>query len=184
MSAWVDGMRVHDRNLAAEIYDELTSEASVDEALEMWRFPFHEDPGDRRRMWLALRAATAVAIEAVLARRLREAARTGPWSETMSDGELLAYMGTDAAKWAAEFCRIARDHGHDLDEGWMIGWFANAIEQARAGPWEETVELVEPLTGDTKIVDKRTGRIVGTRRGDYDEEDGYPWVMLPRKRTP
>jgi hypothetical protein len=20
--------------------------------------------------------------------------------------------------------------------------------------------------------------------GDYDEEEGYPWVMLPRKRTP
>jgi hypothetical protein len=46
----------------------------------------------------------------------------------MTDGELLAYMGDDAAKWAAEFCKIARDLGHDIDEGWMIGWFANAIE--------------------------------------------------------
>jgi len=48
----------------------------------------------------------------------------------MTDGELLAYMGDDAAKWAAEFCKIARDHGHNIDEGWMIGWFANAIEHS------------------------------------------------------
>jgi hypothetical protein len=48
----------------------------------------------------------------------------------MTDGELLAYMGDDAAKWAAEFCKIARDLGHDIDEGWMIGWFANAIEHS------------------------------------------------------
>jgi hypothetical protein len=49
----------------------------------------------------------------------------------MTDGELLAYMGTDAAKWADEFCKVARDHGHNLDEGWVLGWFANAIETAR-----------------------------------------------------
>jgi hypothetical protein len=48
----------------------------------------------------------------------------------MTDGELLAYMGDDAAKWASEFCKIARDLGHDIDEGWMIGWFANAIEHS------------------------------------------------------
>ncbi len=48
----------------------------------------------------------------------------------MTDGELLDYMGDDARKWAAEFCKIARDHGHNIDEGWMIGWFANAIEHS------------------------------------------------------
>ncbi len=45
----------------------------------------------------------------------------------MTDGELLKYMGTDAAKWAQEFCKIARDHGQKIDEEIMIGWFANAI---------------------------------------------------------
>lgn len=50
----------------------------------------------------------------------------------IADGELLAYIGTDAAKWAAEFCKIGRDLGHTtIDEGWMIGWFANAIEAGR-----------------------------------------------------
>ena len=48
----------------------------------------------------------------------------------MNDSELLHYMADDAAKWAAEFCKIARNNGHCLDEGWMIGWFANAIEHA------------------------------------------------------
>lgn len=54
-----------------------------------------------------------------------------------SDGDLLGQMGTDAAKWAAEFMRIARagdiiDGRSDDTEEWMIGWFANAIEAGRA----------------------------------------------------
>ena len=49
------------------------------------------------------------------------------WRTTMTDGDLLQYMGIDGSRWAAEFCKIARDKGHDLDEGWMLGWFANAI---------------------------------------------------------
>jgi hypothetical protein len=38
----------------------------------------------------------------------------------MTDGELLSYLGDDASRWAAEFCKIARDHGHNIDEEWMI----------------------------------------------------------------
>lgn len=45
----------------------------------------------------------------------------------MSDAELLARMGTDAAVWAREYA--ARFGG---DEGTLIGWFANAIEAGRA----------------------------------------------------
>ena len=47
--------------------------------------------------------------------------------------EMLARMGTDAALWAKEWCRIAKeietaDDGRVvIDEGWMIGWFTNAI---------------------------------------------------------
>lgn len=46
----------------------------------------------------------------------------------MEPAELLAACGDDAAKWADAFCQHAK--AHDLDEGWMIGWFANAIETA------------------------------------------------------
>lgn len=33
----------------------------------------------------------------------------------------------DARDWAEAFCKIAKAQGHDLDEGWMIAWFANAL---------------------------------------------------------
>lgn len=55
----------------------------------------------------------------------------------MNEIEMLTYMGTDAQRWAEEWCRIATEiqAGHDdrrvIDEGWMIGWFANAIEAGR-----------------------------------------------------
>lgn len=52
--------------------------------------------------------------------------------DDMTDGDLLNYMGDDAAKWAEQFCRIARGKGLEIDEGWMIGWFANAIEHSHA----------------------------------------------------
>ena len=47
----------------------------------------------------------------------------------MSDDDFLDpySLGMDAAKWATEFCKIAKGHGLDIDEGWMITWFANAI---------------------------------------------------------
>jgi hypothetical protein len=34
----------------------------------------------------------------------------------------------DARDWAEAFVKIAADLGHPgIDEGWMIGWFANAL---------------------------------------------------------
>jgi hypothetical protein len=51
-------------------------------------------------------------------------------TETSSD--LLARLGTDGAKWAAEFRLTALRLGYsNMDEGWLVGWFANAIEAGR-----------------------------------------------------
>ena len=47
----------------------------------------------------------------------------------LSDGEFLQEAGTDARKWAAAFVQIFPDA--EVDEGTMIGWFANAIEAGR-----------------------------------------------------
>jgi hypothetical protein len=39
---------------------------------------------------------------------------------------------TDASKWAKEFCAVEKAlTGVELDEGWVNGWFANAIETCR-----------------------------------------------------
>jgi hypothetical protein len=46
--------------------------------------------------------------------------------------EMLERLGTNGAKWAAEFRATAIRLGYsDMDEGWLIGWFANAIESGR-----------------------------------------------------
>lgn len=57
-----------------------------------------------------------------------------PIDYTAMDGPtMLAACGDNGAKWANAFCQTAKKLGHgDIDEGWMIGWFANAIEQSRA----------------------------------------------------
>lgn len=45
--------------------------------------------------------------------------------------DLLAYLATDAGRWAAEFCKSARDKGLGYDEDLMRGWFAQAIMAGR-----------------------------------------------------
>jgi hypothetical protein len=43
-------------------------------------------------------------------------------------GEMLDRLGMDGVKWAAEFRTTALRLGYsDMDEGWLIGWFCNAI---------------------------------------------------------
>jgi hypothetical protein len=39
---------------------------------------------------------------------------------------------TDALIWAREFNAVHKElHGFEHDEGWLVGWFANAIEKGR-----------------------------------------------------
>jgi len=33
----------------------------------------------------------------------------------------------DARDWAKAFCKIAKQQGHDIDEAWMVTWFASAM---------------------------------------------------------
>jgi hypothetical protein len=67
----------------------------------------------------------------------------------MNDVEMLAQMGTDAQKWAQEWCRIAdeisigKDKRTLMDEGWMIGWFANAIEAGRMAGRERATQSLK-----------------------------------------
>ncbi len=48
----------------------------------------------------------------------------------MQNGDMLQAVGDDASKWAAAFMEILGDRLAAIDEGLMIGWFANAIEHS------------------------------------------------------
>ena len=69
-----------DRDLAEAIHHEILSADSITDALAVWRYEADE-PSERQRMWLILEHVAAAAIDRALARRQREAARTGPWGE-------------------------------------------------------------------------------------------------------
>ena len=45
--------------------------------------------------------------------------------------DMLARLGSDGFLWAQEFNKTAVRLGYsEMDEGWLIGWFANAIENS------------------------------------------------------
>ena len=74
--------------------------------------------------------------------------RSGPSASPNSDYEVTKklHSTTDARVWAEEWCRIAReieasnDGREIIDEGWMIGWFANAIMRG----WDEHARRYPP----------------------------------------
>jgi hypothetical protein len=41
--------------------------------------------------------------------------------------EINLLQTTDAMIWAEEFCRIYHNGKHDIEPGWLVGWFANAM---------------------------------------------------------
>ncbi len=73
----------------------------------------------------------------------------------MTVDEAVLYATDDAMIWAEEWCKVAReiaaaDDGREvIDEGWMVGWYANAMETAKQlafcwvrpdGSWSEACD--------------------------------------------
>ena len=57
----------------------------------------------------------------------------------MSDATKVDPLATmDAKVWADEFMRLFGDKRHEIDEGLMIAWFANAIMRGRL--WREALQ--------------------------------------------
>lgn len=58
----------------------------------------------------------------------------------------------DARDWAQAFCKIAKEQGHDIDEGWMVTWFANALmrghDEAMGRREDQVHEFIGWLSGD------------------------------------
>jgi hypothetical protein len=50
------------------------------------------------------------------------------------DGQPKFWHSTDAAIWASAFIQMWGDKLHEVDEGLMIGWFANAMMRMVDGP--------------------------------------------------
>lgn len=49
----------------------------------------------------------------------------------LDSAALLRELGDSGQKWAAAFNQHAQKLGYSvMDEGWLIGWFANAIEHS------------------------------------------------------
>ncbi len=79
--------------------------------------------------------------------------------EILPNGEIRSVdllQTNDAAVWAAEFERCKRKNGwtiDDIDEGLMIGWFANAMaaqefsERTRNAPQRKEEEKAEAVGG-------------------------------------
>lgn len=73
-----------DRDLAEAILAEIASDNIVAETMTWWQHLTDDNIGGSEtvRWKVILHAAAHAAIAAVLARRQREAARTGPWDGT------------------------------------------------------------------------------------------------------
>jgi hypothetical protein len=64
---------------------------------------------------------------------------------------MLAALGTDASKWATAFNQHAVKLGYSsMDEGWLIGWFANAMCAAHDRMVDNSVDKV--LAMDTEQI--------------------------------
>jgi hypothetical protein len=59
----------------------------------------------------------------------------------MNGPELLSALGDRGFKWAKAFCQQAKKLGYgDIDEDWVTGWFANAIESSHDLRMRRTLE--------------------------------------------
>jgi len=89
-----------ERDLAAAIHHEIISPQRVDAALATWNQNQHLDP--RKRMWIVLANASGLSCDTVLARRLSEAARTGPWEgNTREQQEEIIAQAIEASMFAS-----------------------------------------------------------------------------------
>lgn len=66
----------------------------------------------------------------------------------MTASAMLEACGDDAMQWSRAFCQIAKSRGIDLGddpEGWMVGWFANAIEHSHDVRGRRSKPQVQPV---------------------------------------
>lgn len=107
-------------------------------------------------------------------------------------GKFYAYVGTDAMKWAEQFIATIQAPGFEVpniwDQGFMCGWFANAIEQAKQFGFKQGFEsaLKKSIAEDVdehialaeKIREDERGRIKACYEGvtDANSAQREEWI--------
>lgn len=99
----------------------------------MLRELFHMEDEEKAMRWLGFIQGCLIAQGYTTVQKERDFTRPYfrkvPDYYSMSSSQLLIALGTDASKWAEAFNQIAQKLGYsEMDEGWLIGWFANAME--------------------------------------------------------
>lgn len=64
------------------------------------------------------------------------------------------YSTTNAMVWAEEFNKVQKElYWFEVDEGWLLGWFANAIEKWRSAEQSYIIKnwTVEDLEREKKL---------------------------------
>lgn len=88
----------------------------------------------------------------------------------------------DARDWAEAFCKRAREHGDDPDEGWMITWFANALMR---GYDERSAQVARPLVERDMLYGHVNGLLglLQLLRGRDDIPDEVKEIMRTNHRA-
>lgn len=138
--------------------------------------------------------------EAIAAWNSRAVAASQPASVTLAEdaitkgetaSQMLDRLGMDGAKWAAEFRTTALRLGYsDMDEGWLIGWFCNAIMAGhdRAQSPDATLEPAAVTLADAmkviaaRLEEKHRQHITSLGR-DPDEYSSQFSLALDKLKT-
>ena len=75
-----------------------------------------------------------------------------------SDGDILARMGTDGQAWAQTFLSYGFAP-NQVDEGLLIGWFANAIEAGRSAALSSAPTREAVIEECAKVADNEAARL-------------------------
>jgi lipopolysaccharide biosynthesis regulator YciM len=98
---------------------------------------------------------------------------------------------TDAMVWAEEWCasatKIVAEGRSLIDPGWMVTWFANAIETARSAERDRIVEQIagHPVTIDmSRILEASEPSIIDVTRELVERSARDGFKPKPKGRCP
>lgn len=87
----------------------------------------------------------------------------------LENSELLTALGTDALKWATAFVQYQHKVKEPFDEGWVLGWFANAMmakydhaRRANEAEFQKQQATIDAQAAQIKALTEERGRLAKT----------------------